>query len=309
VTALNQSAVTITIGTVSASTTSSPGHGPNFAIVSDTCTGAMLAPNASCTFGMTFNASALGNFTGTATVPYTGAPGSPQLVSLSGTGVKASFTATSSIAFPNTQVGTTSSTIGVETITNSSTVSLTINTIPAPTGNFALTSLDTNPCNLSGTTILTATGSAGACCTVGVTFTPTAPGVRTGSLSISSAYANSVPATVLKGNGTLAALTLSPGSLSFGIVPHGTTCADKVVTVTNPNTSVNGTVTISGISTSNAAFGIHSTTCGSTLAPSGMCTINVNFTPPTTGAFSGTLNVNDNAGSNVQKGTLYGTGS
>jgi hypothetical protein len=246
---------------------------------------------------------------GTASVPYTGAPGSPQNVNLSGTGVKASFTATSSIAFPNTQVGTTSATIGVETITNSSSVPLTINTIPAPTGDFALTSLGTNPCNLSGTTTLTAAGSAGASCTAGVTFTPTAQGVRTGSLSISSAYANTVPATVLKGNGTLAALTLSPGSTSFGIVPHGTTSADKIVTVTNPNTSVNGTVTISGISTSNAVFGIHSTTCGSTLAPSGTCTINVNFSPAAAASYSGTLNVNDNAGSNVQKGTLYGTGS
>src|SRR5258708_4509435 len=287
VTALNQSAVTITIGTVSATT--------NFGIVSDTCSGALLAANTSCTFGMTFTASALGAFSGTASVPYTGAPGSPQNVNLSGTGVKASFTATSSIAFPNTQVGTTSSTIGVETITNSSSVNLTINTIPAPTGDFGLTSLGTNPCNLSGTTVLTPTGSAGASCTAGVTFSPTVPGVRTGSLSISSAYANTVPATTLKGTGTLAALTLSPGATQFGSVTHGTTSPDKIVTVTNPNSSAGGTVTISGISTRNAAFGIHSTTCGSTLAPSGTCTINVNFSPPTARSYSTTLNINDTA--------------
>src|SRR5258708_19852969 len=105
VTALNQSAVTITIGTVSATT--------NFGIVSDTCSGALLAPNTSCTFGMTFTASALGAFSGTASVPYTGAPGSPQNVNLSGTGVKASFTATSSTTFPTTPLGTPTSPYGL----------------------------------------------------------------------------------------------------------------------------------------------------------------------------------------------------
>jgi hypothetical protein len=45
------------------------------------------------------------------------------------------------------------------------------------------------------------------------------------------------------------------------------------------------------------------------LPPSGMCTINVNFSPTAAGSYSGTLNIDDNAGTGVQKGTLYGTGS
>ena len=186
---------------------------------------------------------------------------------------------------------------------------MTINTIPAPTGDFGVTSLGTSPCNLSGTTVLTPTGSAGASCTAGVTFTPTAQGSRTGSLSISSAYANVVPATVLRGTGTLTALTLSPGSTSFGSVAPPGPSPDKVVTVTNPNSGAGGTVSITGITTSNPVFAIDSTTCGSTLAPLGTCTINVNFSPSAAGGYSGTLNINDNAGTGVQKGTLYGTGS
>ena len=150
-------------------------------------------------------------------------------------------------------------------------------------------------------------------------FTPTAQGTQTGTLSITSNYATGSSPTTLKGTGTLAALTLSPGSNQFGTVPHGTNSADKAVTMINPNPSVGGggptTVAISGITTSNSAFQIdsgangHVTTCGSSLAPATSCTIYVYFAPSATGTASGTLNINDNAGNGLQQGTLYGSGS
>jgi hypothetical protein len=332
VTALNQSAVVIHISAIPAPTTTNNPSGPvslfpspNFAIVSDTCSGAALAPSTSCTFGLTFTATALSatpttrDFQGTVTVT-SDAPGSPQTVLLAGTGIKAVFGQTSAIAFPNTQVGTTSGTTGVETVSNVSSVPVVINSIPAATGDFSvLASFGSNPCNTSGTTTLAPHLSAGDSCTAGVTFSPTAQGTRTGSLNVTSAFANGSAATTLRGNGTLAALSVTP-ALQFGIVMHGTTSADKLETVTNNNPSVfgsNTTVVISGIATSNSTFAIDpaGTTCGTSptyatsLAPGASCTVAVNFSPPTTGSFSGTLNVSDNAGNGVQKSTLYGTGN
>jgi hypothetical protein len=310
-TALNQSAVPITIGTITTATTGGPNGGPNFATTSDMCSGVTLAPSGmtgdSCTFSLTFTATALGTFTGTASVP-SNAPNSPNVVTLSGTGVAPMINLSPAITFPATQVGTTSSTAGTATLTNPNSVALTVSSIGV-SGNFSIAPIGSNPCNLMGSTILAPSGMAGSSCTVGVNFTPTMVGTNTGSLSVVSNASNSPAAIALKGTGTLAALTLSPTSVKFGVVPSGTTSPDMVVTVTNPNTAVGGTVSITGIGTSNSVFGIDSTTCGSTLPPSGMCTINVNFSPTAAGSYSGTLNIDDNAGTGVQKGTLYGTGS
>jgi hypothetical protein len=334
VTARNTSGSIIHVGTVTAATNSGPPGAlpPNFATTSDTCSGATLlpgtippaapTPGSTCTIGMTFTASGISvmvnDFNGTLTVPSVDAPSGNQLVALRGTGVKGTFSATSAISFPSTPVGATSATTGVETVTNSSPVSLVINAIPAATGDFAtLASFGASPCNTSGTTTLAPKGMTGASCTAGVTFTPTAQGTRTGSLTITSNFAKNSPATTsLKGTGTLAALTLNPGANQFGNVPHGTNSADVAVTLRNPNTSAGSTVTISGITTSIAAFVIdtgsngHTTTCGSTLAPGAVCTIYVYFSPaaPAT-AYSGTLNINDNAGNGLQQGTLYGSGT
>jgi hypothetical protein len=331
-TALNQSANPVTIGTITATTNSGPGPGPNFAIVSDGCSGMTLAPsgmpNDSCTFNVSFTASAIGTFTGTASVPYTGAPNSPQTVNLTGTGVKASFTQTSAIAFPGTQVGTTSSTLGTETVTNNSSVPLVINAIPTPTGPAGvfgiLGNFESNPCSITGTTTLAPSGMAGASCTAGVTFTPNAQGSFTGSLSASSSYATGTAATKLSGTGTLAGVTFSPGAIQFGGVATGTTSADRLETVTNPNATVAGSntnVVVSGITTTSTPSGAYfnidpaSTTCGTspsyavTLAPGASCTVAINFSPTASITYSGTLNVSDNAGNGTQKATLYGTGN
>ncbi len=317
-----QSSGSITIGTVGVTTNSQPAGataGPNFAIASDLCSGMVLGPSASCTVTLTFTATGLSamnnDFTGTLTIP-SNAFNSPNTINLFGTGVKSLFSMTSALSFPATQVGSTSAAI-LDTVSNLRAVPLVINAIPAPTGPFALSG--TGTCSTVGTTTLAPYGSAGSTCTTGVTFTPTAQGTQTGSLSITSNYATGSAPTSLKGSGSLKALTLSPGSNQFGTVPHGTNSADKAVTVTNPNPVVGGgaptTVAISGITTSNSAFQIDSgangnvSTCGSSLAPTATCTIYVYFAPSAAGTASGTLNINDNAGNGLQQGTLYGSGS
>jgi sugar lactone lactonase YvrE len=298
----NQSGGSITIGQVTASPSQFWIPTTGNSLYYDKCSGKTLLPGRSCTVGVNFTASPLPTdvteqtWYGTLTVP-SDAPNSPNVTTLKGTGMAGLIDLSPSLAFPNTPVGQTS-TVRTATLRNPNSVGLTIDSVTA-SGDFAI---DDDGC--------TGTLAANHSCTVTVKFTPTQQGVRPGSLSIVSNARNafeSSPGTIkLQGTGTLSALKLSPGSLSFGKV-HGTS-GDKTVTVTNPSTSPDGTVTISSIATSNGVFGIDSTTCGSSLAPSGTCTIKVYFKPATSGTASGTLNISDNAGNGTQKATLYGTG-
>jgi hypothetical protein len=306
-TATNTSGFTINIGTITGATTSGPGSPPNFQIVSDGCSGTALAPNGSCTFGVTFTPTGLGSYTGSVSIPST-ADNSPNVITGTASGVQGKISFSPNLAFPNTQVGTTSATVGTDTISNPNSVGLTVTSI-TPSGDFALTPVGGTPCNLGGSTVL----AGGASCTIGVTFSPIAQGTRNGSVTIMSNASNNPASVTLKGTGTLSALSVVP-AIQFGNVTHGTTSADKFDTVKNNNPSVvgsNTTVVISGIATSGSPFGIDpvGTTCGASLAPGASCTVAVNFSPATAGSFSGTTNVTDNAGNGLQKSTLYGTGN
>src|SRR5438094_4863058 len=59
--------------------------------------------------------------------------------------------------------------------------------------------------------------------------------------------------------------------------------------------------------TNSADFG-QTNNCGSSLAVSSSCTINVTFTPAASGTRSGTLTVTDNASGSPQTASLTGTG-
>ena len=102
------------------------------------------------------------------------------------------------------------------------------------------------------------------------------------------------------GGGTV---TLSPSSLNFGNQTVGQPSAPQAVTLSN-NQSV--TLTISSIT----ASGDYSQTnnCGTSLAANSSCTINVVFTPTTTGTRTGTLTVNDNGPGNPHTASLTGVG-
>jgi hypothetical protein len=108
---------------------------------------------------------------------------------------------------------------------------------------------------------------------------------------------------------TPAALTYSPSSLNFGAVPGGTTSPEQVVTVTPAgNASVGLTsITISG----DFALETVATSCpyeGGTLAAGLNCTINVSFTPTTTGPITGNLIIAYNGQGSPQVVPLSGIG-
>jgi sugar lactone lactonase YvrE len=148
----------------------------------------------------------------------------------------------------------------------------------------------------------------GSNCTVYVYFTPTASGLRTGTLTINSnGYFATVSSVALQGEG--AALSIA-GTLAFGAVPLNTS-STKSVTLTNAGST---SVTISGITltqTTDYAFS-GTSTCpltGGALASKAKCTIAVTFTPHSTGVKKGTLVVKSNDPSSPLLLGYSGTGS
>ncbi len=169
-----------------------------------------------CTLSVTFAPTTSGSRTGTITVQ-DDAAGSPQMISLSGTGIAnnsgnpvVAF-APPSLTFSSLPVGTTSAPQSL-TITNSGTAGLSIASL-ATTGDFA----QTNNC---GSTLAASTS-----CTLSVMFLPTVSGNRTGTLSITDNAAGSPQGVALSGTGADFSLAGSPTSAT---VKAGTTATFTV---------------------------------------------------------------------------------
>src|SRR5215471_20586079 len=97
------------------------------------------------------------------------------------------------------------------------------------TGNGVLniTSITSTTTDYTQTNTCGSSLNPGASCTISVTFTPTAPGNRTGTISVSDNAPNSPQSVNLTGTGTI--VSLSPMSLGFGSRPVGTTSSAKTV--------------------------------------------------------------------------------
>src|SRR5207302_1809782 len=132
------------------------------------------------------------------------ATGSPQTAGLTGTGTAPVVSLTpTSVPFGNQRINTTSAAQTV-TLTNSGSAALTISGITI-TGTNAGDFGQTNNCPISPAT-LAANGS----CTISVTFTPTATGSRSGTLSVSDNATGSPQTASLSGTGTAPVASLSP---------------------------------------------------------------------------------------------------
>jgi hypothetical protein len=146
-------------------------------------------------------------------------------------------------------------------------------------------------------------------CTVYVTFKPTAGGITNGTLTINDNgfFASS---TVVNLSGIGSGLSITGGPLAFGSQAVKTTSAAKAVTVTNQGTA---SVTMKGYTvTDTTDFAISANTCpavGSPLAAAASCTINVTFTPQTTGVKKGALAISDTDPSSPQIVGLSGAGT
>lgn len=102
-------------------------------------------------------------------------------------------------------------------------------------------------------------------------------------------------------------VSLSPTSLTFGQQGVGT--ASEVQTVTLYN-SGNGPLSILsiGIGGANATDFAQTNTCGSSVAASRFCTINVTFAPTAAGSRTASLTITDNGSGSPHAVSLTGTG-
>jgi len=204
----------------------------------------------------------------------------------------------SSRTFTGQQVGTTSAAQAV-TLSNAGNVSLAISSI-------VVTGAD--PSDFEATNTCAANLAAGSNCTISVTFTPTAVGTRTGSLTISDNALNSPQTVSLTGTGTGPIVGLS-APLTFPSEPVGTTSPPQTVTLTNTG-NTNLTFTAIGVS---GPFAIvpSGTTCSaaSSVPASGSCTVALTFNPTAIGMASGSISFTDNASGSPQTVSLTGTGT
>jgi len=166
-----------------------------------------LAARSSCTISVTFTPTTTGTRTGALTVNDS-ASNSPQTAPLTGFGMAPVQLSTSNLIFGSQPLFTTSAAQTVN-LKNNQPLALTISGISA-SGDFAASS----NCPVSPNTL-----AAGLTCQVSATFTPSAQGTRTGTITVSDS-ANTSPQTVgLSGTGSFA------GLVSIAVTPLNPTVA------------------------------------------------------------------------------------
>lgn len=283
--------------------------GPNaadFTIGTETCTtGTPVTSGSSCSTSITFSPSTGG--AETASLSYAdNASGSPQVVTLQGTGIALApiiSLSPNSLAFGSEPDGSTTSAL-VETVTNAGNANLTFSITPALSGtNAADFTISAHTC-ASGTPITPSSN-----CTTSITFTPSISGAETATLTYTDNASGSPHTVALTGTGVALspAVSLSPPSLAFGNIVSGSSSSPTVVTLTN---SGGASLTISSIALggTNPSDFSKTTTCGGTLAALANCTVSVTFSPASVASFSASLTFTDSASGSPQSVPLTGTG-
>jgi hypothetical protein len=265
--------------------------GADFKITANTC-GASLGPSTGCTVSIIFIPIASGVRSGTLTI--TDGSGT-QTASLSGTGTLPATDALStlSLTFAAQQI-TTASAAQQITLTNSGDQPLTLISAQITSGDFTVVNACGNSLNPHST------------CSMNVAFQPKNVGLITGSLIVSDQ--NRTQTVTLNGIGIAPpGVSLAPFStITFPSTGLGITAAAQTVTLTNNG---GGPLLVQGVAiTGDFAVVPGSNNCGSSVAMSTACTMQVAFTPTVGGPRSGTLTVTDNAANSPQTLTLSGNG-
>lgn len=254
----------------------------------NTCSG-VLAPNASCRVSVRFVPSGSQNASGTLTATSYGPSGS-QTVSLLATGIAVGDLELFPVALNFTgYVGAKQN--GTVTVTNNSQSAVPITGIQtgAPFS-------QTNTCPSS-------LGPAGTC-QVTVTWDPKQPGSSNATLQVSYT-GNGSPQRIGLAGAAQTVAQFYPTSMQFGSQPVNTSSPGTYVGIDNyGNTTVTlGTVTVQG-----GAFSIVSNSCGTKLLAYSACSVEIVFTPASTGPQMGSLSVTLNSSTAPITASLQGTG-
>jgi hypothetical protein len=170
--------------------------------------GSSVAAGSFCMIQVIFAPTTPGQKSATVTIT-DNAGGSPQQISLAGTSSSAALSLSpTSVSFPAQFVGT-SGLPQTLTVTNTGNVTLAITAVTASAADFGVLSNCTNPV------------APGSNCTIGVFFSPTAGGTRTGTLKITDNAGNSPQTLTLTGSGL--DFSMTPGAASTATVSAGQT--------------------------------------------------------------------------------------
>jgi hypothetical protein len=254
-----------------------------------------LAPGQQVVLPLTFTPSATGSQQGQIALA-DNATGSPNSISLTGTGAAApqtvSLSAPSSVDFGDVTVGSQ----GSKTITlvSNGTGAVTVKSISVAGAAFS-----------DSPVVLPQVLQPNQQMSVKLKFNPAAEGNASGTLTVSS-NATSSPTTVqIHGTGVAAStpsLSASASSLSFGQVPVGTPTT-KTVTVTStgtaPATITAGSVTGAAYAATYAGVPVGNIAAPITLQPGQQVTFSVVFDPASVGALSGQLSLSTDTGAPV----------
>ncbi len=143
-------------------------------------------------------------------------------------------------------------------------------------------------------------------CSVELVFKPTGLGLRSATLTVSGAFANSPLEIPLVGSAVAPILHYGPKSFCFGKVALGTTSPGRTVTLTN-TTKV--PIDVGSIVSSSNDFTETDDCVGTPIAPQGgQCTMTVTFKPSVQGPESATFTITDDARGGTQLIHVCGRG-
>ena len=256
---------------------------------------ATLAAGANCSINVTFTPLKGGPRSAAVSVT-DNATGSPQKVTLSGTGLAPAVTFSPQyLNFGDQQIGGTTAPQSI-TVTN-------IGQAPLAIANIAVAGANPSEYNLSqncGSSL-----AISATCTYTVTFSPSAAWARTAAVMMTDNAQGSPHVVGMAGNGTSGGVaTFSPTSLTFSNRLIYTTSIAQNVTLTNT-----GSAPLQLASIMAAGDYAQVNNCPITIAVSASCTVKVTFTPTFSAARPGWLNFNFTDPAGVQTVALSGGGA
>ena len=259
----------------------------------DKCTG-MLAANASCQIDVVFRPMSEG--AKSATLISTGTGAAQGMAALRGSGFSPARLAWNPMA--QSINGNVNETTGPITYA-------LVNEGDRPSGTPTVTLGGANAAEFTMNNRCVAPIPAGGSCLVDVSFKPTMTGMRTATLNATATPGGmNVMATINGTAGTGSQITADPSALSFGDQQVGSPSGSRAVMIRNTGMAASGPLTVNS---SSGEFAVTGNCAGMSLAPAGMCTLSVVFTPSAAGERSGNLTIAGGSGA-PRVVSLSGTG-
>jgi hypothetical protein len=152
-----------------------------------------------------------------------------------------------------------------------------------------------------------ATLAAGATCGLNIVFTPQTAIAAAATLIFADDGPAAPQTTALSGTGTSVSVNFNPAAVTFPNQAVSTTSAAIPVTMLNTGNGADAITSIA-ITGANANNFSQTNNCGASLSGGGSCTIQVKFTPSTTGLRSAAITITDGAPGSPHTVSLQGTG-